>query len=103
MVDEQHGDGDVHYAVDLAGVHIAVLDADAPQTVQPGFRQAGTVFPGFWVDDLDATAATLRAAGAPVVLEHQVQEWGCRVVVADPDGRAIELNQQGHCAGEPGS
>ena len=31
-------------------------------------------------------------------LAHQKMEWGCRAVVTDPDGRAVELNQQGHCA-----
>jgi hypothetical protein len=28
---------------------------------------------------------------------HERMDWGCRVVVQDPDGRAVELNQRGHC------
>ncbi len=103
LVDEQHGDGAVHHAAELGGVHIAVLDASQQPSAVPGFRQAGTVFPGFWVDDLDTTAAALRALGASTVVDHQVREWGCRIVIADPDGRAVEINQRGHCAGEQGS
>jgi hypothetical protein len=62
------------------GGAIAVLDASQqPPTGVAGFRQAGTVFPGFWVAD------------------HQERDWGCRVIVADPDGRAVEINQRGHC------
>lgn len=42
--------------------------------------------------DVEAVAA----AGTPFLSRYQVMEWGCRVVGADPDGRAVELNQPGH-------
>jgi lactoylglutathione lyase len=100
LADEDHGDGVVHYAADLGGVHVAVFDAPQQPAVVPGYRQAGTVFPGFWVADLDDTVAALRAQGTSTVVDHQVREWGCRIIVADPDGRAVEVNQRGHCAVE---
>ena len=53
--DEDHGDGPLHYATDISGVHYA---------------------------------------------EHQVRDWGCRAIVEDPDGRPVEINQRGHCAGQ---
>jgi hypothetical protein len=68
----------------------------------------------FFADDLPATAAlrstvrsgcrsrtktttALEAMGVTVLAPHQAMPWGCRIVVADPDGRAIEINQRGHC------
>jgi hypothetical protein len=46
------------------------------------------------------TAAALQRLGAPVLVEHQIRPWGCRMVVEDPDGRPVEINQQGHCSPE---
>jgi hypothetical protein len=54
---EDHGEGPVHFAVDLGGVHFAT--------------------------------------------EHEQMPWGCRVVVEDPDGRAIEVNDRTHCQRGP--
>lgn len=43
-----------------------------------------------YVDDCDATAERLRAAGAPVLQEPADQPWGERMaVVADPDGNRV--------------
>jgi hypothetical protein len=60
-------------------------------------RAAGGCFPGFWVDSLDAIVPALRALTTTVMSGHERMDWGCRVVVQDPDGRAVELNQRGHC------
>ena len=30
---------------------------------------------------------------------HEQMPWGCRMVAEDPDGRAVEINQRGHCPG----
>jgi predicted enzyme related to lactoylglutathione lyase len=60
------------------------------------------LFPGFYVESLGRAAASLARAGAPVLTGHQQVPWGCRVVAEDPDGRADEINQRGHCpAGYP--
>ena len=96
LQDEDHGDGFVHAAADLDGVHVAVFPA-ADSGRGPAHRTAGSVFLGFWVPSLDAALEALEPLGLKMVLEHQVCEWGCRVVVDDPDGRTIELNQKGHC------
>ena len=101
LQDEDHGDGFVHAAGELDGVHIAVFPA-ATEDRSPAHRAAGSTFLGFWVPSLEVAMDTLRPLGAEVVLEHQVREWGCRVVVADPDGRAVELNQRDHCPPEAG-
>ncbi len=49
------------------------------------------------VDPLEDTVDAVRTLGAPVILDHEHREWGCRVVVEDPDGRSVEINQRDHC------
>ena len=49
---------------------------------------------GLFTDNLDATLALVRAVpGAKLVTPIQNSEWGCRAVVADPDGHRVELTQ----------
>jgi lactoylglutathione lyase len=94
--DEHHGDGPVHFATELGPVHFAIYPAQAPGRA-PERRTGGNVFPGFYVDSLERVVSALTQAGAPVLAEHEQMEWGCRVVAEDPDGRAVEINQRGHC------
>ena len=49
---------------------------------------------GYWVyvDDVDATVASVRASGVPVVAEPEDQPWGERVArVRDPAGNLVYL------------
>jgi predicted enzyme related to lactoylglutathione lyase len=94
---EDHGDRHVHAATDVGGVHVAVFPAEYGTGKAPGRREAGSTFAGWYVDSLDATGAALTALGTPVLSGHEAMAWGCRVVVIDPDGRAVEINQEGHC------
>jgi MerR family transcriptional regulator, thiopeptide resistance regulator len=96
--DEDHGDGPLHYATDINGVHFALYDAPDSRERAPQWREAGSSFPGFYVTSLDDTVAALTALEASVLAAHQVRDWGCRAVVEDPDGRPIEINQRDHCA-----
>lgn len=103
LADEDHGDGLVHAAGEIGGVHVAVFGAEGAGA-SPGWRARGSTFVGFWVPSLEKILATLPALaslGVRVLVAHQEMEWGCRAVVTDPDGRAVELNQQGHCAPGP--
>jgi lactoylglutathione lyase len=96
LEDEDHGDGFVHAAGEMGSVHVAVLSAAAPGG-GAGWRAAGSTFVGLWVPSLAEAMAALETIGAQVLRGHQECEWGCRFVVADPDGRAVEVNQRGHC------
>jgi hypothetical protein len=94
LVAEVHDDGPVHLAADVGGVHVAIWETTGAGTV-PAWRHSGSTFPGFYVDSLDDVVAAL--ASAPVLVGHEVMPWGCRVVVQDPDGRPVEINQREHC------
>ena len=37
--------------------------------------------------------------GGATLTAHEQMPWGCRIVAEDPDGRAVEVNQRGHCPG----
>jgi lactoylglutathione lyase len=96
LADELHEDGPVHLAMELGPVHFAIYEAAAPGTA-PDRRSGGDTFPGFYVESLDDVTETLRQLGAPLIQEHEAMPWGCRIVVRDPDGRAVEVNQRKHC------
>lgn len=100
LEDEDHGEGPVHFALELGTVHFAIYPAQSPGQA-PAHRGGGSCFAGFYVPSLDQTARALAAAGVPVLAGHEVMPWGCRIVVQDPDGRAVEVNQRGHCDGPP--
>lgn len=101
LEDEDHGEGPVHFATELGPVHFAIYPAEAPGAAA-GRRSGGSVFPGFYVESLDQVARSLAAANVTVVSGHEQMPWGCRMVAEDPDGRAVEVNQRGHCPSCPG-
>jgi lactoylglutathione lyase len=93
---EDHGEGPVHFAMELGGVHFAIYPTEQSGQA-PARRAAGSSFPGFYVAGLDEVTGSLRRIGARVLTEHEQMPWGCRIVVEDPDGRAIEVNDRAHC------
>jgi predicted enzyme related to lactoylglutathione lyase len=96
LVDEDHGEGPVHFATELGPVHFAIYPAETPGRARER-RSGGSVFPGFFVESLDAAAEAVGRAGAAVLSAHEQMPWGCRIVAQDPDGRPVEINQHGHC------
>ncbi len=87
---EDHGDGEQpHFALELNGIHLAVFEGPAGSAAP--FRHGGCTWPGFVVDDLDATLERVKALGANVLAEPEERPWGMRAIVEDPDGRPIEL------------
>lgn len=98
LEDEDHGEGPVHFATELGPVHFAIYPAGAPGRAG-GRGSGGSTFPGFYVASLDGAAEALARAGAVTLTGHDQMPWGCRIVAEDPDGRAVEVNQRGHCPG----
>jgi len=93
---EVHDDEIEHWAGEVGGAHIAVYRGE-DEGRAPGLRSGGSTFVGVWVDDLDAVQDRVSAIGAAITTGHQVRPWGCRFIVEAADGRAIEVNQRGHC------
>ena len=89
---EKHGDGPVHYTTKLGGVHFGLYEAQAEgqASIRP---TAGASMLGFQVADIDALATALLDAGVEVHTPIQNRSWGRRMIVLDPDGRCVELNQ----------
>lgn len=100
LEEEDHGEGPVHFAAEVGGVHVAIYPAGSSGRA-PTIRQGGSSFPGFYVDSLDAVTAELTRLEAPLLGGHEEMPWGCRIVVEDPDGRPVEINQRQHCPIEP--
>jgi lactoylglutathione lyase len=103
LAGEDHGDGLVHSAAEVGSVHFAVFSASDGDNGTHGWRSSGSTFVGFYVESLNAAVEALRTLGSRVLEAHQVRPWGCRVVVEDPDGRAVEINQRNHCDDDVGA
>jgi lactoylglutathione lyase len=96
LVDERHEEGPPHMVTELGDIHFAIYQAESGGRA-PGRRVAGSTFGGFYVGSLDQVQSELTSAGVRLLTEHERMPWGCRIVVEDPDGRAVEINQRGHC------
>ena len=92
-----HSSGTVFATVSRGDLHL-LLSGPASSGSRPmpdGRRQE----PGGWnrivvyVDDIDATIAMLRAAGARFRNELEVGPGGKQIQVEDPDGNPIELHE----------
>ncbi len=100
LAPEQHDGGPVHSVTTLGDVHLAICQAEPNErSARPAWQQAGSSLPGVWVTDVADTVDGLRSDGHPSLLGHERRSWGCRVVVEDPDGSPIEVDQRGHCGG----
>jgi lactoylglutathione lyase len=88
-----HGDGYVEFATD--GARFGLYDRNrlgelTGQDAEPAGRPGGEVV--FLVEDVDAEAERLRAAGATVLSGPVDRVWGHRTLhVEDPDGFVVEL------------
>lgn len=88
---------DHHVAVFGAGGTSVVLhhhEELADQGSPPGQDEPGAVMLFLRVEDVDAAAEELRAAGVEIVSEPTDQEWGQREAsVLDPDGYHLTVEQ----------
>jgi len=79
--------------LDRDGAELAVVTEESPRMlagVDPGPGPRHELF--VYVEDVDATVARLRAAGARVVREAADMPWGERVAfVTDPEGNMVSL------------
>lgn len=88
---ERHESGPVHFACEIAGVHIALYAGRSGEALKRG--DGGAAQFGFQVESVDEAVEAAKAIGASVLIEPEEAPWGRRAVVQDPDGRPVELNQ----------
>ncbi len=86
---EQHGSGPVHHSCDLGGTVFEIYPGSEGATPDP--RAGGATRLGFRVASIDVTLETLQQLGTPVITPPKDSPWGRRAVVADPDGRTVEI------------
>ena len=89
--EEQHGSGPIHHACDLGGTILEIYPGT--EGGAPDRRTSGATSLGFRVPSVDGTLSTLEKIGVPIIMRPKDSEWGRRAVIADPDGRAVEISQ----------
>jgi hypothetical protein len=89
LSEERHGGGPMHYAGRVGDVVLEIYPLPEAVAVADATTRLG-----FVVEKLVEVIDALQAIGATVVHKPQPTDWGVRVVVRDPDGRAVELYQR---------
>jgi len=89
LAEEQHAKGPVHYAGRLGDVVLEVYPLPDDGTLTDTTTRLG-----FTVEKLALAVERLQTLGIAVPAKAQATEWGHRVVVRDPDGRAVELYER---------
>ena len=91
FVQEQHGSGPVHLSCDRGGMVLELYPGKPGQA--PERLNAGATMLGFVVESVEVTLEKLNALRINVVTPPKESPWGKRMVVLDPDGRAIEISE----------
>lgn len=94
LEDELHEEGPRHLACELGPVHFAIYASTDGRGEAPNRSVSGGMQVGLQLEDLDTVHSALRAIGADVLIAPEDVPWGRRMVVRDPDGRPLELNQK---------
>jgi len=91
FVEEQHGSGPVHLSCERGGIVLELYPGKPGQA--PERLNAGATMLGFSVESMAQTLEKLTAQKVVVVTPPKESPWGKRMVVLDPDGRAIEVSE----------
>ena len=86
---EKHGDGPLHHSCKMAGTVFEIYPGEDGAAVNR--RQAGATMLGFTVPSLNPILSRLTATGAEILTPAKQTAWGLRAIVADPDGRAVNI------------
>lgn len=84
-----------HYECDIADTHFAVFQMNEKEASERDTTGDASLMIGLAVDNIEVLADRLASMG--ILFRSQLEDtpWGKRVVVFDPDGRAVELYQPG--------
>ena len=91
FVEEKHGSGPVHYSTETASGVLEIYPAEAAEPRH--WKSSGATMLGFSVSSLNDVLASFEKSSLQLILSPKDSPWGRRAIVADPDGRAIELSE----------
>jgi catechol 2,3-dioxygenase-like lactoylglutathione lyase family enzyme len=92
FTEERHGSGPVHHACQLGETVLELYPAEPGRA--PDRRTGGATMIGFHVDSLSQTIQALAGLNVAVLTPPSDSSTPARIVVQDPDGRAIEIRQK---------
>jgi len=82
---ERHGKGPMHHSTPLGDGIMEIYPLPANATVDSTTRL------GFAIADPDAAVESAASVGGRVIESGRDTPWGDMALVADPDGRTVEL------------
>jgi len=85
FTEERHGKGPLHHSAPLGDGIIEIYPLSDDQTVDSSTRL------GFAIADLDSVVGSAESLGGRVIKPGRDTPWGYMALVADPDGRTVEL------------
>ena len=85
FTEEQHGKGPLHHSAPLGDGIIEIYPLPNDQTVDSTTRL------GFAIADPDCAVGGAESLGGRVIKPGRDTPWGYMALVADPDGRTVEL------------
>ena len=85
FTEERHGKGPLHYSAPLGDAIIEIYPLPEDQVVDSSTRL------GFAIIDPDAAVDIANSVGGRVIKAGHDTPWGYMALVADPDGRTVEL------------
>jgi predicted enzyme related to lactoylglutathione lyase len=85
FTEEQHGNGPPHHSAPLGEGNLEIYPLPDDQTVDSTTRL------GFAIADPDAAVNSADSVGGRVINPGRDTPWGYMALVADPDGRTVEL------------
>ena len=78
---------------DMPGFELGILQKDHAVVPEEAQRACGGSMLTFIVDDISATEATVRRAGATVIEPKRAMDYGqTRMIVKDPAGTLVDLS-----------
>lgn len=92
FVQEQHGKSPVHWAAESNGAVFEIYPHEGE------FSGCDTVRIGFAVPSLNDVVSAIQENNHVVSSGPKQTPWGLRAVLRDPDGRAVELIENGSTA-----
>lgn len=85
--EEKHGDGPVHFSHSTRDLIVEIYPADGRSVEE-------TMMVGFEVENLETVKTILFERGATILKDVAVVNGALRMILKDPDGRKLYVQQQ---------